>query len=172
MMEDSKPVSTPMECKIKLSKHEEGDNVDQNFFKSLVGSLCYLTYIRPNISSMRLESSVGTWKIYTTFEGGKKNSPLSQSDSDWSKDMDDSRSTVSFIFYMGDTAFTWLSKKQSIVTLSKCEAEYVVATSCAYHAIWLQNLQKKLGMPQEELTKILVDNKLEIAPTKNPIFHF
>ena len=43
--------------------------------------------------------------------------------------MDDRKSTTSFVFFMGDTAFTWMSKKQPIITLSTCEAEYVVATS-------------------------------------------
>jgi hypothetical protein len=31
--------------------------------------------------------------------------------------MDDRKSTTSFLFYMGDTKFTWSSKKLSIVTL-------------------------------------------------------
>ena len=64
---------------------------------------------------------------------------LGYSDSDWSGDMDDHKSTTSFVFYMGDTAFTWVSKKQQIVTISTCGAEYVVTTSCVCHAIWLQN---------------------------------
>ena len=42
-------------------------------------------------------------------------------DSDWSEDMDDHKSTTSFLFYMGDIAFTWVSSKQSILTLSICE---------------------------------------------------
>ena len=44
-MGDSNPVSTPMECRIKLSKNEEGNKVDPTLYKSLVGSLCYLTCI-------------------------------------------------------------------------------------------------------------------------------
>ncbi|KAG6469249.1 hypothetical protein ZIOFF_073955 [Zingiber officinale] len=52
------------------------------------------------------------------------------SDSDWGGDIDDRKSTTGFVFFMGDTTFTWMSKKQPIVTLSTCEAEYVVATSC------------------------------------------
>ena len=39
--------------------------------------------------------------------------------------MDDRKSTTSFVFYIEDTTFIWSSKKQSIVTLSTCEAEYV-----------------------------------------------
>ena len=72
---------------------------------------------------------------------------------------------------MGDTAFTWMSKKQPIVTLSSCEAEYVAATSCVCHAVWLRNLLKELSMTQEDPTQICVDNKSAIALAKNPVFH-
>lgn len=72
---------------------------------------------------------------------------------------------------MGDTAFTWMSKKQPIVTLSTCEAEYVVATSSVCHVIWLKNLLKKLSLAQEEPIEICVDNKSAIALSKNPVFH-
>lgn len=75
------------------------------------------------------------------------------SDSDWSGDVDDRKSTNGFVIYMGDTALTWMSKKQSIVTFSTCEVEYVAATICVYHAIWLRKLLKELGLSQEELTK-------------------
>jgi hypothetical protein len=69
------------------------------------------------------------------------------SDSDWAEDMDDRNSTTGFVFYMGDTVFTWSSKKQSIITLSTCEAEYVATTSCVCHSIWLRRLLKELRMP-------------------------
>jgi len=48
-MEESNAVSTLVDCGIKLSRYNEGSNVDATYFKSLVGSLHYLTYIRPNI---------------------------------------------------------------------------------------------------------------------------
>ena len=66
------------------------------------------------------------------------------SDSDWVGDTDDRKSATSFVFYMGDTTFTWTSKKQPIVTLSTCEVEYVVAASSVCHAIWLRSLLKEL----------------------------
>jgi hypothetical protein len=65
-----------------------------------------------------------------------------------------------------------MSKKQPIVALSTCDAEYVAATSCVCHAVWLRNLLKELGMSQEEPTKIFVDNKSAIALAKNPVFHY
>ncbi|CAJ2651499.1 unnamed protein product [Trifolium pratense] len=151
-MDDANLVSTPMECGIKLSKHEEGETVDPSLFKSLVGSLRYLTCMRPDILY-----AVGVLVGY--------------SDSDWGGDVDDRKSTSGFVFYIGNTAFTWMSQKQPIVTLSTCEAEYVEATSCVCHAIWLRNLLKELSLPQKEPTKIFVDNKSAIALAKNPVFH-
>ena len=48
-MLDCKPVSTPVECGVKLSRHDEEENVNPILFKSLVGSLRYLTCTRPDI---------------------------------------------------------------------------------------------------------------------------
>ncbi|RDY01787.1 hypothetical protein CR513_14844, partial [Mucuna pruriens] len=42
--------------------------------------------------------------------------------------------------------FTWNSKKQAIVTLSTCEAEYVAATSCMCQDIWIRRLLKEFNM--------------------------
>ena len=57
------------------------------------------------------------------------------SDSDWGDDQDERKSTTGYVFYLGTTAFTWVSKKQSIVALSTCEAEYVAASGAVCEAI-------------------------------------
>ena len=43
------PVNTPMELGIKLSRFDEGHIEDPTLFKSLMGSLRYLTCTRPDI---------------------------------------------------------------------------------------------------------------------------
>ena len=48
-MLNSNPISTPVECGVKLSKHDNEENVNPTLFKSLVGSLRYLACTRPNI---------------------------------------------------------------------------------------------------------------------------
>ncbi|MCV5002872.1 reverse transcriptase domain-containing protein, partial [Escherichia coli] len=48
-MDNCKPISTPIECGIKLSKDDEAEKMDPTLFKSLVGSLRYLTCTRPDI---------------------------------------------------------------------------------------------------------------------------
>ncbi|GLT98426.1 hypothetical protein SLE2022_159310 [Rubroshorea leprosula] len=74
--------------------------------------------------------------------------------------------------------FSWVTllslgvqKKQPIVTLSTCEAEFVSAASCVCHAIWLRKLLEMLRIPQDEATTIYIDNKSAIALGKNPMFH-
>ena len=49
--------------------------------------------------------------------------------------MDNRKSITSFVFYMRDTTFTWSLKKQSKVTLSTREAEYVAIISYVCHSI-------------------------------------
>jgi hypothetical protein len=81
------------------------------------------------------------------------------SDSDWAGSLEDIKSTTGFVFFMGETTFTWTSKKQSIVALSTCEAEYIAAVSCVCHAIWLRKLKEDLQQKHSKATRIFVDNK-------------
>ncbi len=48
-MLDCNLVNTPMECGNKLSKFDSGEKVNYTLFKSLVRSLRYLTFSRPDI---------------------------------------------------------------------------------------------------------------------------
>ena len=148
-MDDSNPVGMQMEHGIKLSKHEEGNKVDPTLYKSLMGSLHYLTCTRPDIlyaigvvsrymenpttTHLKVAKRILHYLKGTTDFGLYYSIPndyklVGYSDSDWSGEMDDRKSTTGFAFYIGDTAFTWVSKKQSTITLSTCEAKYVVAT--------------------------------------------
>jgi hypothetical protein len=52
--------------------------------------------------------------------------------------MDDRKSTIGFVIYMGETTFTWSSKKKLIVILLTCKAEYIATTTCVCHSIWLR----------------------------------
>ncbi|KAK6160335.1 hypothetical protein DH2020_003716 [Rehmannia glutinosa] len=191
-MDDCNPINTPVECGLKLCKDDEANKVDPTLFKSLVGCLRYLTCTRPDILyavglvSRYMENPTtthfkaakrilrylkGTINFGLLYSVSNDYKLVGYSDSDWAGDTDDRKSTTGFTFFMGDTAFTWGSKKQPIVTLSTCEAEYVAATSCVSHAIWLRNLLKELSISQEDPTEIYVDNKSAIALAKNPVFH-
>ena len=153
-MLNSNLVSTLVECGVKLSMHDDQEKVNPTFFKSLVGSLRYITCTRPGILfgiglvSHYMEAPMMTHlqtakRILLYFKGtldyGLLYSPSKEfklvgySDSEWTGDTDDRNSTIGFVFYKGDTAFTWMSKKQPIVTVSTCEVEYVATTFGVCH---------------------------------------
>ncbi|KAH9650224.1 hypothetical protein KPL70_026286 [Citrus sinensis] len=127
------------------------------------------SYAKEILKKFKMNDCTTNFDLLYSFSNDYK--LIGYSDSDWGGDVDDRKSTTRFVFLMGDTAFTWMSKKQPIVTLSTCEAEYVAATSSVFHAIWLRNLLKELGFLQEEPSEICVDNKSAIVLFKNPVFH-
>ena len=191
-MENCQAVSTPIECGTKLSKFEESEKVDPTYFKSLVGSLRYLTCTRPDIlysvglvsrymeapttTHMKAAKRIlrylkGTMDYGLLYHHSNEFKLVGYCDSDWDGDIDGRKSITGYVFFMGDTPFSWSSKKQPIVTLSTCEAEYVAACSCVCQAIWLRRVLEELNMSQNESTEILVDNKSAIALAKNPVFH-
>lgn len=59
------------------------------------------------------------------------------------------------------------SKKEAVVALSSCEAEYIAASMAACQATLMQELKMK----GEEPIKLLVDNKSAIYLAKPPISH-
>ncbi|GKV27388.1 hypothetical protein SLEP1_g36561 [Rubroshorea leprosula] len=191
-MANCKLVSTPIACGTRLSKYDESTKVDPSLYRSLVGNLRYLTCTRPDIlygvglmsrymeaptsTYMKMAKRVlryikGTVDYGLTYSFSTNFQLYGYSDNDWGGDVDDRKSTTGFLFFLGDTAFTWCSKKQPIITLSTCEVEFVSAAACVCHAIWLRKLLEMLRIPQDEATIIYIDNKSTIALGKNPMFH-
>ena len=48
-MDDCKPVSTPIIIGCKLRKDDESKEVDQKMYRSMIGSLLYVTTLRPDV---------------------------------------------------------------------------------------------------------------------------
>jgi hypothetical protein len=48
-MAELKPVSTPMSSVASLGPDEDGESVDQREYRSMIGSLLYLTATQPDI---------------------------------------------------------------------------------------------------------------------------
>ena len=126
-MESCNPISTPMEPGAKLSKFDGGERVEANKFRSLVGSLRYLTCTRPDLSlsvgivSRFMEEPVvahwkalkrilryvqGTVSLGMFYSKAEEYKLTGYSDSDWCGDIDDRKSTSGYVFFMGNTAFT------------------------------------------------------------------
>ncbi|CAL1382343.1 unnamed protein product [Linum trigynum] len=125
-MENCNPVSTPAECGLKLSKDDKGEKVNSTEFRSLVRSLIYLTCTRLDI--LYADGLVSRYMVAPTMSHWNAAKRILR----YIKgDVDDRKSTTGFVFFVGDTTFTWSSKKQPIVTLSTCEADKHIDTR--YH---------------------------------------
>jgi hypothetical protein len=96
------------------------------------------------------------------------------SDANWAGKIGTRRSTSGYVFGMGTGPISWSSKRQSTVSLSTCEAEYIDQTQATKEAVWLRNLPAQLADLDERdipTTVIYGDNQGAIALAKNPKFH-
>ena len=189
-MENSKPVSTPVEEKLKLTRGNGGKRVNPTYYKSLIGSLRYLTATRPDIvfgvgllsrfiprdyhlqgAKRILRYIKGTLTDGIFYANNDDVKLVGYTDSDWAGDLETRKSTSGYAFHLGSGAVSWSSKKQPVVALSTAEAEYIAATSCATQAVWLRRILEVMHQKQNTPTEIFCDNKSAIALSKNPVFH-
>ena len=184
---------TPLEARAKFTSEEGKSTVNSTVFRSLIGSLRYLTHTRPDllfavgILSRHMETPtqehyIGVKRVlrylkgtqdYGLFykKGDLKGELIGYSDSDFAGDCNDRKSTSGHIFFFGGMAVSWSSQKQSIVALSSCEAEYIAATSATCQAVWMIRLIRELTSDDESKVKLLVDNQSAITLSKNTGHH-
>ena len=80
-------------------------------------------------------------------------------DSDWARCNDSRKSIEAYVFLLTGGVISWRSKKQSIVALSSCEAEYISACTAAKEGIWMSNvLQTMLGTDRSSPITVFMDN--------------
>ena len=65
---------------------------------------------------------------------------------------------------------SWSSRKQSIVAVSSCEAEYVTASYAVCQAAWIKMLLEELKIMESKM-KLFVDNKSAINLVNHPMCH-
>lgn len=61
------------------------------------------------------------------------------SDANWITSMKDNKSMFGWIFKLGDGVVSWVSKKQTYVTYSIMESEFVALATTSKEAEWLKN---------------------------------
>ena len=74
-------------------------------------------------------------------------------------------------FLINGSMISWCSKKQSCVSRSTTEAEYIALSLATQEAIWLRRLLENVGVKQTESTVICEDNQGAIQLSRNAKFH-
>nr|GEX27220.1 putative ribonuclease H-like domain-containing protein [Tanacetum cinerariifolium] len=186
-----KTASTPIETQKPLVKDEEAADVDVHLYRSMIGSLMYLTASRSDI--------MFAVRAYSRFQVTPKTSHLHDvkgifrylkgkprlglwypnvssfdlkafSYSDYAGANLDMNSTTGGYQFLGRRIISWQCKKQTNVASSTTEAEYVAATHCCGQVLWIQNQLLDYGFNFIN-TKIYIDNESTLCIVKNPVFH-
>ncbi len=91
-------------------------------------------------------------------------------DADMGGDLDGRKSTTGYVFTLGGTTVSWVSKLQKKVALSTTEAEYVAVTEASKEMIWLRSFLEELGQKLDDST-LHCDSQSAIHLAKNPVYH-
>jgi hypothetical protein len=150
-MIDSKAISTPMGTNENVDSDANGNMVDQKLYRSMIGSLLYVTTSRPDamfsvcmcarfkaspreshlkatkrmLRHLKHTQNVGLW-----YPKRAKFELIGYSNSDYAGCKVERRSTSGTCQLLGRSHVSWSSKKQNSVALSTAEAEYIAAGSC------------------------------------------
>ncbi|GKB71509.1 putative ribonuclease H-like domain-containing protein [Tanacetum coccineum] len=166
-----KTAINPMETKMALTKDEEANEVDVHLYRSMIGSLMYLTASRPDImfsvcACSRFQvtpktSHLNTVKRIFKYLKGKPNLGLwypreSSFDLEAFSDSD----------YDGSN----LDRKSTTGGCQFLEAKYVATANCCGQVLWVQNQLLDYGFNFMN-TKIHIDNESIICIVKNPVYH-
>nr|GEV34742.1 putative ribonuclease H-like domain-containing protein [Tanacetum cinerariifolium] len=115
-MTDGKSASTPIDTEKPLLKDLDGEDVDVHTYKSMIGSLMYLTSSRPDIMFTYLKDSPFDLVAY--------------SESDYDGATLDRKSTTGGSEFIGCRLISWQGKEQIVVVTSSTKAKYVAIASC------------------------------------------
>nr|GEZ07952.1 putative ribonuclease H-like domain-containing protein [Tanacetum cinerariifolium] len=157
---DGKPASTPIDTEKPLHKDPDGEDVDVHTYRSMIGSLMYLTSSRPDIMfaicvcarfqvTPKASHLHAVKRIFRYLKGKPhlrlsypKDSPINlvaYSDSDYSEASLDRKSTIGGCQFLGYRLISWQSKKKNVVATSSTKAEYIATASCCAQVLWIQN---------------------------------
>nr|GEY55373.1 putative ribonuclease H-like domain-containing protein [Tanacetum cinerariifolium] len=155
-----KTASTHMETQKPLLKDEDGEEVDVHIYRSMIGSLMYLTSSRPDIMftvcayaryqvNPKVSHLYAVKRIFRYLKDQPKlglwypkDSPfdlMPYNDSDYAGASLDRKSTTGGCQFLRCRLISWQCKKQTMVANSTTEAEYVAACSCRDQVLWIQN---------------------------------
>nr|GEX99427.1 uncharacterized mitochondrial protein AtMg00810-like [Tanacetum cinerariifolium] len=145
-----KTASTPIETQNPLLKDEDGEKVDVHMYRSMIGSLMYLTSSRPDImlavcacARYQVNPNVSHLHIVKRIFRYLKGQPklglwylkdslfdlVAYTNSDYDGASLDRKSTTGGYQFLGCRLISWQCKKQTVVENFTTKAKYVAASS-------------------------------------------
>nr|GEX13197.1 hypothetical protein [Tanacetum cinerariifolium] len=146
---------TPIDIEKPLLKDPDGEDTDVHIYRSMIGSLMYLTSSKPDITLkvshlhaikrifryLKVKPHLGLW-----YPEDSPFNLVAYSNSDYAGASLDRKSTTKGCQFLGYRLISWQCKKQTVVATSLTKAEYVATTSCCGQVLWIQNQLLDYGM--------------------------
>nr|GEV46813.1 retrotransposon protein, putative, Ty1-copia subclass [Tanacetum cinerariifolium] len=129
--EESKPMKTSMSSDTKLTKDEECESVDSTKYRGMIGS----------------------W-----YPKGTGIEIVVYVDSDHVRYYVDRKITSGICTFIGCYLTSWFSKKQTALTISTTEAEYISAEKACQQALWMKQALIDYDVRLDDV-QIMCDNK-------------
>jgi len=187
-------VSTPMDSNAHLVPNiNTASEGERRLFRQIVGYLMHaMVGTRPDIchavgtlsrfmhnpSATHLLAAKrvlhylhGTTTVGVTFNSSKAPALTGYSDATWACDIIDRKSTSGYVFLINGSPISWSSRKQTSVSLSSTESEYIALGDAAREATWLRNLLETMSFKQDGPTTVYEDNQSAIIIANNPTKH-
>ncbi|GJR32504.1 ribonuclease H-like domain-containing protein [Tanacetum coccineum] len=150
---------TPVDTESKLGA--DGDPACYlTLYRSLAGSLQYLTFTRPDIS-------YAVQQLFASFTA----SLVAYSDADWAGCPTTSRSTLGYYVFLGNNLLSLSSKCQPALSCSSAAAEYHGVANAVAETCWLRNLLCELHTPLSSATLVYYDNVSAVYLSCNALQH-
>ncbi|KXJ75903.1 hypothetical protein RP20_CCG010795 [Aedes albopictus] len=190
-MSEAKPSKFPLDPGHTQSKEEnDADKLPNNHqYASLIGGLLYVAVnTRPDIAAavsiLGRKTSCPTqadWleakrvlrylkhTLHDELVLGVDGSPLKVFvDADWAGDSSDRKSTSGYLFRFAGGSISWSSKKQTCVTLSSTEAEYVALAECLQEFRWVRRILDDFDIKLSSPVVVFEDNQGVIKQSNSP----
>ncbi|GJT21036.1 retrovirus-related pol polyprotein from transposon TNT 1-94 [Tanacetum coccineum] len=185
------PVGHPMVERTKLDEDLSGIPIDQTQYRSMIGSLMYLTASRPDLvfavcmcaryQSKPTKKHLEAVKRVFRYLQGTINMGLwypkdtamaltAYADADHAGCQDTQRSTSGSAQFLGDKLVSWSSKKQTSTSISSIEAEYIAMSGCYAQILWMRSQLSDYGFAYNHIP-LYYDNKSAIALCCNNVQH-
>lgn len=93
------------------------------------------------------------------------------SDADWATCTDSRCSLTGFCIFLGSSLISWKAKKQSTISRSSAEAEYMALATTTYELKWISYLLSDLHISVNLPIKLCCDLQTTSHITANLVFH-